>query len=159
MAGNVQTPAPVGAAREQDRKARSGWPGGARVWEDAEQQAKKLKSSADGEPHRKLPKRKIVLLMAYSGKGYHGMQVRARRAGAPAPRRLPSPAGCRPGPQGDSCAGRPAQDTGPRSSPGVRRRAASAGTGFALEPKLPRALLWPREVRRRGFRTSGAPRR
>uniref|UniRef100_A0A452T5R7 Pseudouridylate synthase 1 homolog n=1 Tax=Ursus maritimus TaxID=29073 RepID=A0A452T5R7_URSMA len=48
--------------------------GGARIWEDAEQQAKKLKSSPDGEPHRKLPKRKIVLLMAYSGKGYHGMQ-------------------------------------------------------------------------------------
>lgn len=76
MAGNVQAPAPVGAAREQDRKARSGWQGGARIWEDAEQQAKKLKSSPDGEPHRKLPKRKIVLLMAYSGKGYHGMQVR-----------------------------------------------------------------------------------
>lgn len=69
MAGNVQAPAPVGAAREQDRKAR--------IWEDAEQQAKKLKSSPDAEPHRKLPKRKIVLLMAYSGKGYHGMQVRA----------------------------------------------------------------------------------
>ncbi|XP_034495212.1 tRNA pseudouridine synthase A isoform X2 [Ailuropoda melanoleuca] len=66
MAGNVQAPAPVGAAREQDRKAR--------IWEDAEQQAKKLKSSPDAEPHRKLPKRKIVLLMAYSGKGYHGMQ-------------------------------------------------------------------------------------
>ncbi|XP_022348112.1 tRNA pseudouridine synthase A, mitochondrial isoform X3 [Enhydra lutris kenyoni] len=74
MAGNVQAPAPVGAAREQDRKARSGWQGGARVWEDAEQQAKKLRSSPDGELQRKLPKRKIVLLMAYSGKGYHGMQ-------------------------------------------------------------------------------------
>ncbi|XP_032166161.1 tRNA pseudouridine synthase A isoform X2 [Mustela erminea] len=74
MAGNVQAPAPVGAAREQDRKARSGWQGGARVWEDAEQQAKKLRSGPDGELRRKLPKRKIVLLVAYSGKGYHGMQ-------------------------------------------------------------------------------------
>lgn len=35
-----------------------------------------LKSSEDGEQQRKLPKRKIVLLMAYSGEGYHGMQVR-----------------------------------------------------------------------------------
>ncbi|XP_064434250.1 pseudouridylate synthase 1 homolog isoform X3 [Mirounga angustirostris] len=74
MAGNAQTPAPVGAAREQRRQARSGWPGGARGWEDAEQRAKKPRSSPDGEPHRKLPKRKIVLLVAYSGKGYHGMQ-------------------------------------------------------------------------------------
>lgn len=82
MAGNVQAPAPVGTAREQDRKARSGWQGGARIWEDAEQQAKKLRSSPDGELQRKLPKRKIVLLMAYSGKGYHGMQVREPR-GAP----------------------------------------------------------------------------
>lgn len=66
----------MGARQEQDKKARSGWQGGARVWEETEQQAKKLKSSADGEPRRKLPKRKIVLLVAYSGKGYHGMQVR-----------------------------------------------------------------------------------
>lgn len=40
---------------------------------------KKLKSDADEEDaedqNKKLPKRKIVLLMAYSGKGYHGMQV------------------------------------------------------------------------------------
>lgn len=76
MAGNAEAPAAVGARQEQDKKARSGWQGGARVWEETEQQAKKLKSSADGEPRRKLPKRKIVLLVAYSGKGYHGMQVR-----------------------------------------------------------------------------------
>ncbi|XP_044943581.1 tRNA pseudouridine synthase A isoform X3 [Mustela putorius furo] len=74
MAGNVQAPAPVGAAREQDRKARGGWRGGARVWEDAEQQAKQRRGGPGGELRRKLPKRKIVLLMAYSGKGYHGMQ-------------------------------------------------------------------------------------
>lgn len=76
MAGNAESPAPVEARQEQDKKVRSGWQGGAKVWEETEQQAKKLKSSADGEPRRKLPKRKIVLLVAYSGKGYHGMQVR-----------------------------------------------------------------------------------
>lgn len=68
---------PVGTKQEQNRKARSGWQGPTRIWEETEQQAKKLKSSEDGEQQRKLPKRKIVLLMAYSGKGYHGMQVRA----------------------------------------------------------------------------------
>uniref|UniRef100_A0A8C0T901 Pseudouridylate synthase 1 homolog n=1 Tax=Canis lupus familiaris TaxID=9615 RepID=A0A8C0T901_CANLF len=78
MAGDVRAAALVSAALEQDRKARSGWRGGARAWEDPEQQAKKRRSGPDGEPdgepHRKPPKRKIVLLMAYSGKGYHGMQ-------------------------------------------------------------------------------------
>ena len=68
---------PVGTQQEQDRKGRRGWQGTARIWEETEQQAKKLKSSEDGEQHRKLPKRKVVLLVAYSGKGYHGMQVRA----------------------------------------------------------------------------------
>lgn len=42
-------------------------------------QNKRLKSNADEEDaedqNKKSPKRKIVLLMAYSGKGYHGMQV------------------------------------------------------------------------------------
>lgn len=77
MAGKAEAPAlaPVGTRPQQDRRAGSGWQGAGRVWEDTEQPAKKLKSSADGEPPRKLPKRKIVLLMAYSGKGYHGMQV------------------------------------------------------------------------------------
>ncbi|XP_054075849.1 pseudouridylate synthase 1 homolog isoform X2 [Rissa tridactyla] len=41
-------------------------------------QNKRLKSDADEEDvedqNKRLPKRKIVLLMAYSGKGYHGMQ-------------------------------------------------------------------------------------
>ncbi|KAM4763104.1 pseudouridylate synthase 1 homolog isoform 3-T4 [Cyanocitta cristata] len=41
-------------------------------------QNKRLKSNADEEDaedqNKKSPKRKIVLLMAYSGKGYHGMQ-------------------------------------------------------------------------------------
>ncbi|XP_072578700.1 pseudouridylate synthase 1 homolog isoform X2 [Vulpes vulpes] len=74
MAGDVRAAALVSAALEQDRKARGGWQGGARAWEDAEQQAKKRRAGPDAEPHRKLPKRKIVLLVAYSGKGYHGMQ-------------------------------------------------------------------------------------
>lgn len=77
MAGNGEAPMPVGTKQEQNKKARSGWQGPTRIWEETEQQAKKLKSSEDGEQQRKLPKRKIVLLMAYSGKGYHGMQVRA----------------------------------------------------------------------------------
>ena len=34
---------PVGAKQEQDKKARSGWQGPTRVWEETEQQAKKLK--------------------------------------------------------------------------------------------------------------------
>ncbi|XP_049624215.1 pseudouridylate synthase 1 homolog [Suncus etruscus] len=58
---------------EPGRKAR-GRQGGARVWEEPQPQAKKLKSGAAEQPPPKLPKRKIVLLMAYSGKGYHGMQ-------------------------------------------------------------------------------------
>ncbi|CAK6439928.1 unnamed protein product [Pipistrellus nathusii] len=76
MAGKAEAPAPAaGTQPEPVGKAGSRWRGGARVWEDAEQPAKKLKSSGeDGEQPRKLPKRKIVLLMAYSGKGYHGMQ-------------------------------------------------------------------------------------
>lgn len=73
----------MGTRQELDKKARSGWQGGGRAWEDTEQPAKKLKSGADGEPPRKLPKRKIVMLLAYSGKGYHGMQV-----GGPSPLRL-----------------------------------------------------------------------
>lgn len=40
---------------------------------------KRLKGDAGEEDaedqNKKSPKRKIVLLMAYSGKGYHGMQV------------------------------------------------------------------------------------
>lgn len=42
-------------------------------------QNKRLKRDPDEEDgedqNKRLPKRKIVLLMAYSGKGYHGMQV------------------------------------------------------------------------------------
>eukprot|EP00061_Rhincodon_typus_P000337 g11353.t1 len=36
---------------------------------------KRLKEEAGGEISKKPPKRKVVLLLAYSGKGYHGMQV------------------------------------------------------------------------------------
>ncbi|XP_062942495.1 pseudouridylate synthase 1 homolog isoform X2 [Cynocephalus volans] len=74
MAGNGRAPSPGGAQRLQDQKARSGLPGAARFWEEAEPQAKRLRSSEAEERQGKLPKRKIVLLMAYSGKGYHGMQ-------------------------------------------------------------------------------------
>uniref|UniRef100_A0A2K5J6D6 Pseudouridine synthase I TruA alpha/beta domain-containing protein n=1 Tax=Colobus angolensis palliatus TaxID=336983 RepID=A0A2K5J6D6_COLAP len=73
MAGNAEPP-PAGSARPQDRRSRSCWAGGVRVWEDGEHPAKKVKSGGDEERRGKLPKRKIVLLMAYSGKGYHGMQ-------------------------------------------------------------------------------------
>nr|XP_054095125.1 pseudouridylate synthase 1 homolog isoform X1 [Callithrix jacchus] len=74
MAGNAELPSPAGSARPQDRRSRSGRAGGVRVWEDGEHPAKKLKSGGDEERRGKLPKRKVVLLMAYSGKGYHGMQ-------------------------------------------------------------------------------------
>lgn len=69
MAGKEAPPAR--AAQQQDRKARGGW-----IWEDTQHPSKRLRGSEDEEQPRKLPKRKIVLLMAYSGKGYHGMQVR-----------------------------------------------------------------------------------
>ncbi|XP_021042302.1 tRNA pseudouridine synthase A isoform X4 [Mus pahari] len=67
MAGNKVPP--VLASHQPDRKGRGGW-----VWEEKEHPAKRVKGGEDEEPPRKLPKRKIVLLMAYSGKGYHGMQ-------------------------------------------------------------------------------------
>ncbi|XP_060699362.1 tRNA pseudouridine synthase A isoform X2 [Hemiscyllium ocellatum] len=35
---------------------------------------KRLKEDPEGEVNKKPPKRKVVLLLAYSGKGYHGMQ-------------------------------------------------------------------------------------
>lgn len=47
-------------------------PMASRAWQETEPQAKKPR--CDGEQPRKLPKRKIVLLIAYSDKGYHGMQ-------------------------------------------------------------------------------------
>ncbi|KAK2103005.1 hypothetical protein P7K49_020672 [Saguinus oedipus] len=84
MAGNAELPSPAGSARPQDRRSRSGRAGGVRVWEDGEHPAKKLRSGGDEERRGKLPKRKVVLLMAYSGKGYHGMQVRP-----PGKRRVP----------------------------------------------------------------------
>ncbi|XP_046301906.1 pseudouridylate synthase 1 homolog isoform X1 [Marmota monax] len=66
MAGKEMHPA---RASHQDRKAQGGW-----VWEDTQYPPKRLRGSEEEERPRKLPKRKIVLLMAYSGKGYHGMQ-------------------------------------------------------------------------------------
>lgn len=93
MAGKAEAPAPAAPRQEPAGKAGSGWHGAGRGWEDAERPAKKLKSGGeDGEQPRKLPKRKIVLLMAYSGKGYHGMQVRGSGLGA-APLRSARPPG------------------------------------------------------------------
>lgn len=72
---------PALASHQPDRKGRGGW-----VWEETEHPAKRVKGGGDDdEPPRKLPKRKIVLLMAYSGKGYHGMQVRRAASGQPLP--------------------------------------------------------------------------
>ncbi|XP_021113360.1 tRNA pseudouridine synthase A, mitochondrial isoform X1 [Heterocephalus glaber] len=67
MAGKEAPPAP--AAHPPHRKAGGSW-----VWEEGQNPPKRLRSGEVDEPPRKLPKRKIVLLMAYSGKGYHGMQ-------------------------------------------------------------------------------------
>ncbi|XP_051032371.1 pseudouridylate synthase 1 homolog isoform X3 [Phodopus roborovskii] len=67
MAGNKVPPAL--ASHQQDRKVRGGW-----VWEETQHPPKRVKGGEDEEAPRKLPKRKIVLLIAYSGKGYHGMQ-------------------------------------------------------------------------------------
>ncbi|XP_060238619.1 pseudouridylate synthase 1 homolog isoform X4 [Meriones unguiculatus] len=67
MAGN-QVP-PALASHQQDWKVRGGW-----VWEETEHPSKRVKGDEDEERPRKLPKRKIVLLVAYSGKGYYGMQ-------------------------------------------------------------------------------------
>ncbi|XP_010602562.1 tRNA pseudouridine synthase A isoform X3 [Fukomys damarensis] len=68
MAGKEAPPAP---AAHPPRKAPGGW-----VWEEAQNPPKRLRGGEVEvqEQPRKLPKRKIVLLMAYSGKGYHGMQ-------------------------------------------------------------------------------------
>lgn len=69
MAGKEASPAP---AAHPPRKARGDW-----VWEEAQNPSKRLRGGeveVQEQPLRKLPKRKIVLLMAYSGKGYHGMQ-------------------------------------------------------------------------------------
>ena len=78
MAGNKVPPAL--ASHQPNKKGRGGW-----VWEETEHSAKRVKGGDDDEPPRKLPKRKIVLLMAYSGKGYHGMQVRRAASGQPLP--------------------------------------------------------------------------
>ncbi|XP_053414657.1 pseudouridylate synthase 1 homolog [Nycticebus coucang] len=76
MAGNMKAPSAVASRHPPDRKARGGWPGRARTWEDSEHQAKKLRGSEE-EPRSWLPKPKIVLLLAYAGKDYNGMQRNA----------------------------------------------------------------------------------
>ncbi|XP_060048692.1 pseudouridylate synthase 1 homolog isoform X2 [Erinaceus europaeus] len=70
MAGEAAGPVPVDAPAEPERETR-GRPVGARLWEDAGPQAKKPRGDQEAP---RPPKRKIVLLLAYSGKGYHGMQ-------------------------------------------------------------------------------------
>lgn len=42
---------------------------------DGERVEKKLKEDDQNQDDKRIPKRKVVLLMAYSGKGYYGMQV------------------------------------------------------------------------------------
>ncbi|XP_077015640.1 pseudouridylate synthase 1 homolog [Tamandua tetradactyla] len=74
MAESLQGPSPGRADEGPAGKARAAWQGRARIWEQSEPQGKKLKCSEEKEQSPKLPKRKIVLLLAYSGKGYHGMQ-------------------------------------------------------------------------------------
>ncbi|XP_074061330.1 pseudouridylate synthase 1 homolog [Macrotis lagotis] len=73
----VPMKAEPGAVAKDDpgNKVRGSKDRGLKKWEETEPQAKRLKNSEEEEEHsKKLPKRKIVLLMAYSGKGYHGMQ-------------------------------------------------------------------------------------
>lgn len=68
----------IAAVTSQTKRLSSGSEVVQRLEENGHQN-KRLKSDADEEDaedqNKKLPKRKIVLLMAYSGKGYHGMQV------------------------------------------------------------------------------------
>lgn len=51
---------------------------------EEDQPAKRLKTEEEGpgEDDKKCPKKKVVLLMAYSGKGYYGMQVRTAAGAA-----------------------------------------------------------------------------
>lgn len=45
------------------------------------QPTKRIKAEEDpAEDDRRFPKKKVVLLLAYSGKGYYGMQVRVVRS-------------------------------------------------------------------------------
>uniref|UniRef100_A0A8C3IKN8 Pseudouridine synthase 1 n=1 Tax=Chrysemys picta bellii TaxID=8478 RepID=A0A8C3IKN8_CHRPI len=46
--------------------------GGAPAWQEPRKWPRSQEDAED--QNKKFPKRKIVLLMAYSGKGYHGMQ-------------------------------------------------------------------------------------
>lgn len=48
--------------------------------EVGEREAKKLKTDEEDktDEEKRFPKRKVVLLMAYSGKGYYGMQASAK---------------------------------------------------------------------------------
>lgn len=67
------------AAVASQTKRRNGSSEAAERLEENGHPNKRLKRDADEEDaeerNKKSPKRKIVLLMAYSGKGYHGMQV------------------------------------------------------------------------------------
>ncbi|XP_012386326.3 pseudouridylate synthase 1 homolog [Dasypus novemcinctus] len=78
MAERVPTP-PAGRAEERGGKAGPGRQGRGRPWEEPEPEVKKPRPGAQAErPGPKPPKRKVVLLLAYSGKGYHGMQRNIR---------------------------------------------------------------------------------
>ncbi|XP_074868959.1 pseudouridylate synthase 1 homolog isoform X2 [Carettochelys insculpta] len=69
------------AVASQAKRLKSG-NGEAEYQEENGHQDKKFKRSQEDveDQNKKFPKRKIVLLMAYSGKGYHGMQ---RHMGSP----------------------------------------------------------------------------
>lgn len=42
---------------------------------DEDSVTKRRKTDLDSNEDRRFPKKKVALLMAYSGKGYYGMQV------------------------------------------------------------------------------------
>ncbi|XP_038619093.1 tRNA pseudouridine synthase A [Tachyglossus aculeatus] len=67
---------PPAGGDEPEGRIRSAGGGGGETPEETGHRAKRFKCShrEEGEQNKKLPKRKIVLLMAYSGKGYYGMQ-------------------------------------------------------------------------------------
>lgn len=68
--GDEQTAKPLKRANEENDSAES------------VQLSKRIKAEGEnGDDEKKYPKKKVVLLMAYSGKGYYGMQVLAGTAG------------------------------------------------------------------------------
>lgn len=69
----TEEPKPQESAKGETRKS-SCLQEGSEALEENGHDAKRFKVDSE-EQNKKHPKRKVVLLMAYSGKGYHGMQV------------------------------------------------------------------------------------